>query len=296
MNPVLKYLSTNARKRVSQIISASDVQHEVPAGLTEIPDLTYSGHNGALLAADVYRPKDPGPGRLPVIVMIHGGGLFVGSRKSSRIFCENMAQRGFLVFAPEYRLLDEADGIEAAGDICDGLSFVADSLDSLGGDPDRIFVIGESAGAFLALYASAAASSLKIRRAFGVPDHGLSVRGLVCFGGMFYTAGRDVIGAVYKKDIFGKRRKDKAFMTLIDPEKEEVTGSLPPVLLVSSKADFLRSYTLRYRKALKAAGHECRLLYFREGKELTHAFPSLKPHLDESRKVMDVAAAWFRKL
>ena len=42
MNPVLKYLSTNARKRVSQIISASDVQHEVPAGLTEIPDLTYS--------------------------------------------------------------------------------------------------------------------------------------------------------------------------------------------------------------------------------------------------------------
>ena len=185
MNPVLKFLSTNAKERAAGILSAAAAQHEVPPDLTELPDLAYAGRDGARLAADVYRPKDSGSGRLPVIVVIHGGGFFVGSRKSNRIFCECMARKGFLVISPEYRLLDEANGMEAVQDIGAGLSFLSAAIDRLGGDPDRVFMIGESAGAFLALYASAAAASPLIRNAFGVPDHGLSIRGLACFGGMF---------------------------------------------------------------------------------------------------------------
>ena len=85
-------------------------------------------------------------------------------------------------------------------------------------------------------------------------------------------------------------------MELMNPENPRIESSLPPVLQVASGADFLKSYTLRYNDALTLAGHEHRLIYFKDGKELTHAFPSLHPELPQSAEVLGWLDAWFKGL
>ena len=42
-----------------------------------------------------------------------------------------------------------------------------------------------------------------------------------------YTTRPDYIAAVYKKDLYGERRKDKEFMKYMNPEHPEVVNSLP---------------------------------------------------------------------
>ncbi len=296
MNPVLKWLGTKGKSRVVELVSTKAVEHSTSSDLTYLFDLTYKGADGASLAADVYRPADASADPLPIAVFVHGGGLFVGNRKANREYAELLAKRGYVVFVPDYRLIDEVDGSHSIGDVCACLAYVEAHAEELGGDLSRVFVIGESAGAYLALYATALTDSAWLREALGVDAPELSVRGLACFAGMLYTTGNDPIGLVYRRDLYGEHLHDETFMALMDPENPRIERHLPPVLQVTSGADFLKSYTLRYNRALTMAGHVHRLIYYKKGKELTHGFPSLKPNLPQSREVLDELDTWFCKL
>lgn len=296
MNFILKYLSTSGKERFAKIVSTQVEEHPIPDHLTCLEDLPYEGKDGAKLAADVYRPKDASADPLPIAVFVHGGGLFVGSRKANREYVELVAERGYVVFVPEYRLIDQTDGIGSIADVCAGFSYLKDHAAEFGGDLSRVLVIGESAGGFLSLYATALSSSPELQKELGIESPGLPVRGLACFGGMLYTSCFDPIGLVYRRSMYGERLDNEHFRELIDPEDPRVMSYLPPVLLVTSGADFLESYTLRYSRALSMAGHDHRLIYFKKGKELVHAFPSLHPELPQSKEVLNVLDTWFRAL
>ncbi len=298
MNFILKYLSTSGKAMMSKVISTQADEHPLPDDLELIEDLAYQSADGASLGTDVYRPKDAAAGPLPVAVFVHGGGLFVGSRKAYRNYAELLAQRGYVVFLLSYRLIDEADGPQEIGDVCAGLSYVKAHAAEYGGDLSRVLLIGESAGGFLGLYATALCdkNSAYLRETLGIEAPELAIRGLACFGGMFYTSRFDPLGLTYRRSLYGERMKNEAFMELINPEDPRVESRLPPVLLVTSKADFLMHYTMRLNEAFVKAGHDHRLIYYPTGKELTHAFPSLQPGLPQSGEVMYELDAWFKKL
>ena len=296
MNLVLKFLGTKGKGLMEKVISTEATEHPLPDDLILIEDLDYVGSDGAQLAADVYRPKSTSADPLPIAVFVHGGGLFVGSRKANRTYSELLAERGYVVFVPEYRLIDEADGIGSIADVCAGLSFLKAVAADLGGDLSRILIIGESAGGLLALYATALLGSPLLQKALGIAAPDLHARALACFGGMLYTANIDPLGLVYRRDMYGERLSDKKFMELMNPENPRVESYLPPVLQVTSGADFLKSYTLRYNKALAMAGHDHRLIYYKDGKDLKHAVPSLRPDLPQSKEVLDALDAWFKGL
>ena len=281
---------------MAEVVSTQATAHPLPDDLVFIGDLSYEGADGAPLAADVYRPKDASADPMPIAVFVHGGGLFVGSRKANREYAELLAQRGYVVFVPEYRLIDETDGIGAIADVCSGLTYLKAHVAEFGGDLSRILMIGESAGGFLALYATALTNSPLLREMFGINAPDLSIRGLASFGGMLYTTGVDSIGLVYRRDMYGERLHDADFKDLMNPENPRIEMNLPPVLQVTSGADFLKSYTLRYNRALMLAGHDHRLIYYAEGKELKHAFPSLRPELPQSKEVLAELDTWFRRL
>lgn len=296
MNLVLKFLGTKGKGLMEKVISTEATEHPLPDDLILIEDLDYVGSDGAQLAADVYRPKSTSANPLPIAVFVHGGGLFVGSRKANRTYSELLAERGYVVFVPEYRLIDETDGVGSIADVCAGLSFLKAVAADLGGDLSRILIIGESAGGLLALYATALLGSPLLQKALGIAAPDLHARALACFGGMLYTANIDPLGLVYRRDMYGERLSDKKFMELMNPENPRVESYLPPVLQVTSGADFLKSYTLRYNKALAMAGHDHRLIYYEDGKDLKHAFPSLRPDLPQSKEVLDALDAWFKGL
>lgn len=303
MNIILKHLHKSAETNAGKLEAILGKQTEMAARIPRQPecflDQPYGSEDTAELAADIYRPahRTERSGRLPVVMLVHGGGLFAGSRKNNRLFCELIARRGFLVYALEYRHIDEADAFGEISDICAGFSFVSGSLEQYGGDPDRIFLMGESAGAFLSVYAAAAVNSWEIRGLLGcdVPAQ-MKIRGLLCFSGMFYTTRRDMIGMVYKKDLYGARSRDRAFLEYMVPTNPEVLSNLPPLLLTSSGADFLKKHTLRFAKEAQAAEHSCELLYYPKGRQLTHAFISLKPMLPESREALREVCAWMKDM
>ena len=293
MNPVLRWVSRQFEKGAVHVDGAHSITPEAPWDLDVFTDIAYRNHEDIPLAMDIYRLKSHGPEALPVILMVHGGGLLVGSRKMSQTVCEALARSGYLVIAPQYRLLSETDALGAIGDLCAGLRTAEQLAPRYGGDPERMFLIGESAGAFLAVYACATAKSKALCEAMGFCSASRPIKGLACLSGMFYTAKKDLIGRVYIKDLYGERRKDSALMQYMDPEHNEVMDNLPPVIMTTSSADFLKSYTLSYAQALEKSGHSVKLLNYGDGKHLIHAFPALRPLLPESVDAMSRILHWF---
>ena len=296
MNLILRTIRDRGERALGSALGLTEHAATPPAGVETRADLPFPAGVGAALAADLYWKKDRGDGPMPVAVMVHGGGLFTGSKVANRAFCEILAQKGFLVFAPEYRLLDAADGFGEIADVSAALAFLGQRLVEFGGDARRVFLFGESAGGWLSVFAAAALENAQLQRLFGCPDPTLHLRGLVGVSGMYYTTRRDPLGLVYRKDLYGARRKRPSVMERMDPAHPEVVSALPPMLLTSSGADFLKSYTLRYARALQAQGHPCELLYESEGKDLTHAYPTLRPEKPESQAALDRILTWMQEL
>jgi acetyl esterase/lipase len=296
MSPAAQWVGNRSKDLYNGVMTTRASVRPLSDDLVCFGDLSYEGPDGTELLADVYRPKDRTADPLPIVVLVHGGALLMGTRKAIRDYAMPLAERGYVVFIPEYRVLEEADGIGSITDVCAGLSYLASHAREFGGDPSRVLVNAESAGAFPALYVTAAMGSEQLQEALGIQTPELSVRGLACFGGMLYTTPDDPVGLVYHRAIHGERLHDEDFMELMNPEDRRVVAALPPVLQVTSGADFLKAHTLRYDEALEKAGHEHRLIYYAEGRELTHAFPSLRPELPQSGEVLDELDAWFRGL
>ncbi|MCR5789784.1 MAG: alpha/beta hydrolase [Lachnospiraceae bacterium] len=304
MNPVLKMLYESGNKRSRKLPTHGDLKEykvdhgalPLPEGLgSELDVYCETGGGHSLMTDIVYPQKGQAGEKLPILVTIHGGALLFGDRKLNQAFRFRMAEHGCLVYSLEYRLLTETDFFGEMSDICHGLQFVKETAAKYHGDTDRIYMMGESAGALLALYAAAMTGSQIIRDRIGVFCPDLKVQGLIFSSGMLYTTHTDYIAAIYKKDLYGERRKDKEFMKYMDPEHPEVMQSLPGICLTTGYGDFLRKMTLRYAKALEKAGHPSLLLDYNDGEKLPHAFVTLLPSLEESMDAIERIHEWIEK-
>lgn len=144
------------------------------------------------LTLNVFTPADAGPGRaLPVMVWLHGGALVLGSGGLPIYDGHALARRGLVVVTVNYRLghlgFFAHPALERAApggpvnfgllDQIAALRWVRDHITAFGGDPQRITVFGQSAGAqsVLALMASPPAQGLFqraiVQSAYGLPSH-----------------------------------------------------------------------------------------------------------------------------
>jgi acetyl esterase/lipase len=114
------------------------------------PDIVFAEHDGVKLLGDLYLPK--GLSRAPVLVGVHGGGWQVGDRKFYRNWGGYLAKHGYAVFAIEYRLMKPGVGTwpGVVGDCKAAVQFVRANATEFDLDPERIGLIGDSAGAHLA--------------------------------------------------------------------------------------------------------------------------------------------------
>ena len=112
-------------------------------------DIVFAEHDGTKLLGDLYAPK--GLDKAPVLVAVHGGGWQVGDRKFYKHWGAYLAKNGYAVFAIEYRLMKP--GVKtwpgAVYDSKAAVQFVRAKAGELGVDPERIGMIGDSAGAHL---------------------------------------------------------------------------------------------------------------------------------------------------
>jgi acetyl esterase/lipase len=104
------------------------------------------GHERQVL--DVYSP--PHAQNLPVVFWIHGGGWQAGDKSSVQIKPQKFMDKGFVFVSTNYRLLPNVDMGTIVRDIAQSIHWVHDHIAEYGGDPQRLFIMGHSAGAQLA--------------------------------------------------------------------------------------------------------------------------------------------------
>jgi acetyl esterase/lipase len=112
---------------------------------------SYKSAGGCSIQADVYRPE--GEGACPAILWIHGGALILGHRGDLR--SEQLSrylEAGFAVVSIDYRLAPETKLATILEDVRDGHNWLREKGPELFRiDPDRIAVVGHSAGGYLTL-------------------------------------------------------------------------------------------------------------------------------------------------
>lgn len=111
------------------------------------------------LKLDIYRPEGDTDIKRTVILWLHGGGMYTGSKSESRepaaALAEDFARKGYISVSVDYRLNPEWEATSAfnetirnaAEDVASAVQWVRENAESYGMDEDRIVLAGYSSGA-----------------------------------------------------------------------------------------------------------------------------------------------------
>lgn len=133
-----------------------------PSSTSEHPSETviYAHPNGEKLKLDVWQPSGQdgeGPGATqgqPAVIVVHGGGWHAGSRSEFPQWDSWLASKGYVVFDIDYRLVPPPRWQDAPNDVRCALAWVKENSDRYNVDPERVALMGRSAGAQLSLLAA----------------------------------------------------------------------------------------------------------------------------------------------
>jgi acetyl esterase/lipase len=125
--------------------------------VVRLPDRSYG--EGRRRNLDVYHRRDR-PAGVPVVLHLHGGGFHSGNkRREARPLIGYLVDRGMVCASADYRLRPDVGYDEQLADALAAIEWVRSHAREYGGDPDRIFLVGSSAGAYLAVAAVNAGAS-----------------------------------------------------------------------------------------------------------------------------------------
>ncbi|WP_404787451.1 alpha/beta hydrolase fold domain-containing protein [Altericista sp. CCNU0014] len=116
------------------------------------PHISFAQPDGVSLQLDVYRP--PQVGRYPGIIVIHGGAWRGGGPAQNAEFSRYMASQGYVVWAIAYRLAPRYQFPAQIEDVQSALNFIRKHATQYETDPQRLALMGRSAGAHLAMLAA----------------------------------------------------------------------------------------------------------------------------------------------
>ena len=118
------------------------------ANISMQADVQYGTASGVRLLMDVYTP--PGEGPFPALITIHGGGFVTGDKHLQRGVSTQFATDGYVAFAIDYRLAPQYPYPASVEDAKTAVEFVRSHADEFNIDPNRIGLMGSSAGGAIA--------------------------------------------------------------------------------------------------------------------------------------------------
>lgn len=112
-------------------------------------DIAYGGNPRQKL--DVYAPHDTAGAKLkPVVVFFYGGRWDSGDRADYRFAAEALTSQGIVTVVPDYRVYPEVRFPDFVHDAVAAVRWTKDNAARFGGDANRLYVMGHSAGAHIA--------------------------------------------------------------------------------------------------------------------------------------------------
>ncbi len=249
------------------------------------------------IVARVYAPVGAGDEPLPVAVYYHGGGFVIANLDTYDPSCRAIANAaGCLVVSVAYRQAPEAPYPAAVDDSYAALQYVIENAGLINGDPERVAVVGESAGGNLA-----AVVSLLARDLGGVlPVHQVLVYPVATFApeGEQTESIEQFVDAVPLNSAmlewFGSYYlPDPSIATsdpYVSPAIADLTG-LPPATVILAEIDPLFSQGEIFAQQLTDAGVETTVTTY-EG--VTHEFFGTGAVVDKAAEAVEEAATALR--
>lgn len=186
-------------------------------------DLTYGF--GPRRRFDLYLPKTI-PTPAPVLLFFYGGAFRTGRKSEYRVIGEAFASKGIIVAVADYRIYPEARFPNFLQDGAAAFKAVLARVREFGGDPNRVFLAGHSAGAYIAVMLAADPRWFK---AEGLELS--SIRGAV---GIASSYGAFAPGMVPNPVFAGRPASETQPVYFID-------GKRPPMLFASGGRDTVAS-------------------------------------------------------
>jgi len=224
----------------------------------------YAGVEDENRALDIYVQECDG--KCPVIFFVHGGAWTVGDKKNHVAKGLFFARKGYVFVSVNYRLAPEITYPVFVYDVAEALCWVYEHIDEYGGDKDKIYLMGHSAGAHLVALISYNDRFLR--------DLGLNtsiIKGLVLLDG----GGYDIVYIHEYFPVFYKTLFEKAFgedeTTFIDASPVyhlNKSGYIPPTLIIYTPWRLTSNDTQRLIDALENANASYEV-YF--AKDKTHS-------------------------
>ncbi|XP_021763500.1 isoprenylcysteine alpha-carbonyl methylesterase ICME-like [Chenopodium quinoa] len=97
---------------------------------------------------DLYLPMGP-DGKKPVVIFVTGGAWIIGYKAWGSLLGLQLAERDIIVACLDYRNFPQGTISDMIKDVSQGISFVCNNIAAVAGDPDRIYLVGQSAGAHI---------------------------------------------------------------------------------------------------------------------------------------------------
>ncbi len=253
-------------------------------------DIAYAPQHGFRGLADLFIPEAVGSSRVPLSLVIHGGGWDSMDKSSLHPVARLLAEEGFAAFCPNYRLLGDAKWPACGDDCLRAAAYVvgnASSFDaSISSSP--LLILGASAGGHLAMMTG-------LRLPKSQVAHIVSLAGPSDIGALFTDDGC-LLGSTLK-DFFGKcpsaSELDSASpLGLFKP-------GCPPLSCLHSAVDALvpPKHSEMALAKCRAAGSRAELFSF-EGKDIYHGFwvPGPAGQAASERRLVPELEAELRRL
>jgi acetyl esterase len=289
LKPIEAMTPAEAREQMEQMAASRKAE---PLPTARIENRTIPGPAGQI-PVRVYWPN--ASGIRPAIVYYHGGGHVIGSLDSHDLVARNLCGGAeAVVVSIDYRMGPEHRFPAAVEDSFAGLEWVHASAASLGADPDRLGVHGDSAGANLAAVVAL------IARDKGGPK--MRLQSLVYPVADFrmgnesyekYATGCGILTADAMKWFRGHylRTMDDATDWRASPLLAPSFAGVAPAIVIAAECDVLHDEGLAYAEALKAAGVA---VEYRRYAGMIHAFFGMMPAVDDAMNAQRAVWAAFK--
>lgn len=262
-------------------------EDRVIPGPTDAPDIEVT----------IVRPAVTPIAPVPGVLSIHGGGLVLGTRLWGTSDIIDLADRhGVVGVSPEYRLAPEHPGPAQAEDCYAALVWMVEHAAELGIDPERVIVLGASAGGGLA-----AAVALMARDRGGPALAGQLLNGPMLDDRNDTTSARqyDGIGAWDRNNndtawdaVCGEHRSTDRVSPYTAPARERDLSGLPPAYVEVGAAETFRDEAVDYALRIWAVGGQAELHVWAGG---FHGFSGVVPDAVVSASANATRDAWLRR-
>ncbi|XP_018458229.2 isoprenylcysteine alpha-carbonyl methylesterase ICME [Raphanus sativus] len=229
---------------------------------------------------DLYLPSN-NDGMKPVVVFVTGGAWIIGYKAWGSLLGMQLAERDIIVACVDYRNFPQGTISDMVTDASQGISFVCNNISAFAGDPSRIYLMGQSAGAHIAACAlleqatkESKGESISWRVSQIKAYFGLS-GGYNLYNLVDHFHNRGLYRSIFLSIMEGEESFEKFSpeVRLKDPIVGKAASMLPPIMLFHGSSDYSIpcDASKTFADALQAAGAKVELILY-SGKTHTDLF------------------------